>query len=412
MIGCRPRTGKAVRALTRHAGGALVLLSLLWAPGAHAYPYYDDGAGHGCVSCHNQFQGGTGVLHTLHRTTFAVTTCNLCHPSGGGTTPVRTYWSGPGGGYGCAGCHGQDYGETSPNSGQPKATSYGLRLVHVAQGVTACGTSGCHQPGQHGFPNPFPTPYPENVAPPYYNPAYSNLTDPCSSAQEDLSFDSNTLGLDNDGNGLRDYPADPNCSAPLPTFTPTATPEPDTPTPTIGVSCGTAPAVCVASEKGGLKINEKRAGKEKLKVTLSKLQATLTQGQLGNPVSGDTSYKICVYDSTNQLKGEYAVLRAGQTCGSDPCWAAVSTKGYKYKDKAATASGISGMHLTGGASGKGKVKVVGTNATGNLPTGVAAMLQNQTSATVQVVSNNADCFGVGLTDVKKADGHVFTASGP
>lgn len=385
----------------------------LWAAGALAYPMYDDGAGNGCVQCHNGFQGGNGALHSRHRIEFGVATCNLCHPSGGGSTPVRTYWSGPGGGYGCAGCHGQDYGETSPNSGQPKSTSYGLRLYHVAQGVTACGTLSCHAPGTNGFPNPFPTPYTEDVAPPYYSPIYSNLTDPCSSSQEDITVDADSLGLDNDGNGFRDYPADPNCAAPAETATPTPTPSPEPPTatPTLGVACGTAPALsCIAPAKGSLIIDEKTAGKEKLKVSFSKLAAAVTQSQFGDPVGGNTAYRVCVYDGSNQLKGTYTVARAGQTCGDKPCWAAVSDKGYKYKDKAASADGVTMMKLGGGDPGKGKLKIKGKGS--NLPSGIAAALQNQTSATVQVLSSNASCFGVALTEVKKADGVTFSATGP
>lgn len=399
------------------ARGAALALVVGWvasaAPSAHAYPYYDNGAGVGCVSCHNQFQSGTGVLHTQHRTRFAVTTCNVCHPSGGGSTPVRTYWSGTGGGFGCAGCHGQDYGETSPNSGQAKATAYGLRQFHVDQGVSSCGPSGCHQPGTLGHPNPFPTRYGENVAPPYYNPLFSNLTDPCSSSQEDLPFDADSVGLDNDGDGFADYPADSDCPAPADTFTPTptATPLPGTPTPNIGIACGTAPALaCVAPAKGSLLVDEKTAGKEKLKVTFSKLLPAVTQSQFGNPVSGTTGYRICIYNGANQLKGVYTVARAGQTCGNAPCWAAVSDKGYKYKDKSATADGITTMKLSGGDSGKGKIKIKGKGA--NLPSGIAAALQSQTAATVQILSGDASCFGVALTTVKKADGVAFSASGP
>jgi hypothetical protein len=274
---------------------------------------------------------------------------------------------------------------------------------------------GCHQPGTNGHPNPFPTLYGENVAPPYYSPVFSNLTDPCSSSQEDLTVDPDALGLDNDGNGLRDYPADPNCAAPLDTATPSPTPTtaPSTPTPTLGISCGTAPALaCIAPGKGSLLVDEKTAGKEKLKVALSKLQPAVTQGQFGNPTSGSTAYKICIYDAANQLKGDYTVARAGQTCGDKPCWSAVSDKGYKYGDKDAAADGIVKMQLGGGDAGKGKIKVKGQNKTAQLPTGVAALLQNQTSATVQVLTTDAACFGVGLTQVKKADGAVFSAVGP
>ena len=70
------------------------------------------------------------------------------------------------------------------------------------------------------------------------------------------------------------------------------------------------------------------------------------------------------------------------------------------------------MKLIGGDTGKGKIKVIGKNTTGNLPTGVAALLQNQTGATVQVLTSDASCFGVALTQVKKADGTVFNAVAP
>jgi hypothetical protein len=386
-------------------GAAVLLCLMLWAPRAHAYPMYDDGFGVGCVSCHNGFVGGTGVLHLQHRTRFDVVTCNLCHPSGGGTTPVRTYWSGPGGGYGCAGCHGVDYGETSPNSGQPKATAYGLRQFHVNQGVMACGLAGgCHVAGSLGHPNPLPAIMPENVAPVYYDPLFSNLTDPCSSSQEDLPFDLDSVGLDNDGDGAADYPADSDCPVPPPT--PTATP-------VIGVECGTAPAMgCIAPEKGSLSVDEKKPGKEKLKVKLTKLQPAVTQSQFGDPVAGTTGYAICIYDSTNQLKGSYKVERAGDTCDGEACWAAISDKGYKYGDKSGAADGIVKMKFGGGDAGKGKIKVLGKNTSGQLPLGVAALLQNQTSATVQILSSDASCFALRVTQVKKADGTVFKANGP
>src|SRR5262245_12505854 len=204
------------------AYAAALLCVALSAAIAHAYPSYDDGAGNGCVQCHNGFQGGNGPLHFQHRTQLGVTTCNLCHPAGGGTTPVNTYWSGPGGGLGCAGCHGRDYGEVSPNSGEPKSSGYGLRQLHVSKGVTTCGTGGCHHPGVLGHPNPFPPPLGEDVAPPYYDPIFSALMSACSSADEDMTFDADTLGLDNDGDGFVDA-ADPDCADVVSTTTTTTT---------------------------------------------------------------------------------------------------------------------------------------------------------------------------------------------
>jgi len=215
--------------------GALALMALAtWAPRAAAYKSYDDGAGNGCVECHNNssedggFTGGNaGGLHVLHLTKFGITSCALCHASSaGGSKPVLTYYSGDG--YGCAGCHGRDQGETSPNSGKPKSTAYGLRKVHADHDVTVC--ANCHFPGSAstGEPMPAPTILPETVQPPYYLLPNNNLNDPCSAAQEGFE---GTVGLDNDGNDLRDA-NDPACKArtttptPKVTATPTATGKP------------------------------------------------------------------------------------------------------------------------------------------------------------------------------------------
>ncbi|MCW5892031.1 MAG: hypothetical protein KIT14_16020 [bacterium] len=397
-------------------GGAVVAIALtIGATDVQAYQWYDrfGDQTQGCVTCHPAFLGGNGALHAQHRSLLGtpaeqLARCNVCHPNGGGTTPVLTYTSGPigpltSGGFGCSGCHGQLYGETSPNSGLPKATSYGLRQVHVNAGLTQCGTSGCHAQGALGSPDPFPALYPESFPPPYYAAEFSVLRDPCSSAEEDMPFDADLLGLDNDGNGLRDFPNDPNCAAPTTTTTTTLPSFECAPAPTGG---------CVTPSKGVLLVNEKSAGKEKLKVVFTKLQAAVAPSQFGNPVSGSTKYNVCVYDAANQLRGQYTVARAGGTCSNGkPCWATVSNKGYKYNDKASAADGILKMSLSGGAALKGKVIVGGKN-TGAMPTGVALAMQSQTSATAQVVASDGICVGMTLTKVKKADGFLFSAVGP
>jgi hypothetical protein len=48
----------------------------------------------------------------------------------------------------------------------------------------------------------------------------------------------------------------------------------------------------------------------------------------------------------------------------------------------------------------------------SMPTDVAAALLNQTGATVQLLTNDASCFGMSLLQVKKADGKIFKALGP
>ncbi len=390
---------------------AVGLAGALWAAQAGAYPMYDDGFGTGCVLCHVDFKGGPQqVLHAVHTNNFGITECNLCHPNGPGSKPVRTYTSGPGGGLGCAGCHGRDYGEISPNSGQPKATGYGLRQVHANHGVTVCAT--CHQPGQLGHPDPFPPILPENVPPPYYGQPTNTLTNPCASFQEDSGYDTNTVGLDNDGDGAADWPADADCAMPTTTTTSTSTT-----TTTLPVSCDPQPLVgCVAPAKSVLLVNEKKAGKEKIKVALKKLQSVVSQSDFGDPVAGTTNYTICIYDDTDALVGELSVSRAGDLCSGKFCWNAISTKGYKYIDKLTQADGVLKMILVGGNAGKGKtIAIAKNNAPKGLnfmPTGIAPALLNATHATVQILTSDAACFGATVTSVKKADGSIFKATGP
>jgi hypothetical protein len=92
--------------------------------------------------------------------------------------------------------------------------------VHeTALGPGTCNTAGCHEPGALGHPMPFPPIMSEDIAPPYYGLLSNALTDPFDSDNEDLGFDLDVLGLDNDGDGLRDFPADPDCPAPSTTTT-------------------------------------------------------------------------------------------------------------------------------------------------------------------------------------------------
>jgi hypothetical protein len=192
---------------------------------------YNDGGGNGCVSCHPAFFGVSG-LHTSHLTTFGIDNasgeCVLCHQTVAGEKPVLTYWSNAG--FGCSGCHGQDYGETIPtglglsHEGDPKSSGYGLRRKHalIFAGMSepdVCST--CHFPGSPatGDPTPEPAALPETVAPPYYGLSGITLSDPCDSSQE--SFTGLPYGLDNDGNGDADMD-DSACGAFVTTTSTTA----------------------------------------------------------------------------------------------------------------------------------------------------------------------------------------------
>jgi len=182
--------------------------------------------------------------------------------------------------------------------------------------------------------------------------------------------------------------------------------------------CAAAPVRdCIGPEKGMLRVNEKWSGKEKVQVVLGKLTSAVSQDQFGDPVMGTTRYHICIYDQADVLVRQMEIDRAGQSCGTPPrlCWKALSDQGYKYNDKDISADGIQKIIAKGGGVGRGKVIVSGRNNASkgqtSLPTGIATALLNNTKATVQVVTSDADCFEVTATDVKKADGLMFKALG-
>ena len=223
------------------AAACTVVALIVLAPVAIAYPNYHDPAQSGsgyCASCHFRFPN-RAETHDLHVTPLTGA-CNLCHTGGTRNNPFMLWSAGTGDGtsnFGCAGCHGGNYGETVklPNgwdnggetwnlSGLPKASAHGLRKQHLVKGVTDC--IACHADLPRSFIQP------ENVAPPYYPRTDTSVSNPCLGdlvlGGEDSSpeyspvvgspgsdtFVSNTVGLDNDGDGRIDQ-ADPDCNAAL-----------------------------------------------------------------------------------------------------------------------------------------------------------------------------------------------------
>jgi type 1 glutamine amidotransferase len=181
------------------------------------------------------------------------------------------------------------------------------------------------------------------------------------------------------------------------------------------VSCTATPTDgCIAAERASVDIDERVAGKEKLKVALNTLSVATAQSDFGDPVAANTGYAICVYDHAGTLCGEHRVARARQLCGTKPCWRNSSMSGYKYGDKAAPADGIHKMLVRGGGAGKGRLQASGKNNMGKgmvaLPVGHAADLAGSPQAFVRIVTTDAGCFAATLTEVSTADGVRFRAS--
>jgi cysteine-rich repeat protein len=184
-----------------------------------------------------------------------------------------------------------------------------------------------------------------------------------------------------------------------------------------GSLCAAAPIDgCVDAGKASLSVVESKPGKEKLKLALKKLGAAVPLADLGDPVAGATRYDVCIYREGNTLAGELSVDRAGESCGSKPCWKAAGAAGFKYKDAAAAASGVTKLVLKSGDADKGAVSLSAANRTDRgqdaLPKGIAAALEGALSATVQVHTDVPSCFEAQLGNPKQADPDRFKASAP
>lgn len=186
-----------------------------------AYPNYHDpstpAAGY-CAACHPGFSS-RGPTHDLHVPAFTLN-CNLCHTGTDRNNPF-TMWSvgdtSANSNFGCAGCHGGDYGESIRAdynngsalfalSGLRKASGYGLRKEHLARGVTVC--LDCHADVLRCFVKP------ENVEPPNYSRMDVNVFDPCTAEDSTPEQTEDSAGLDNDGDGRIDRD-DPDCNPAL-----------------------------------------------------------------------------------------------------------------------------------------------------------------------------------------------------
>jgi hypothetical protein len=87
--------------------------------------------------------------------------------------------------------------------------------------------------------------------------------------------------------------------------------------------------------------------------------AATSQAELADPTV-DADYTLCIYDQT----GSTSVLDvpAGGTCDGKPCWKALSTKGYGYKDKAGASDGVKSLSLKGSAEAKTKLSMKASGA--------------------------------------------------
>jgi cysteine-rich repeat protein len=99
--------------------------------------------------------------------------------------------------------------------------------------------------------------------------------------------------------------------------------------------------------------------------------ARTTLLEFGDPRT-TTDYRLCVYDASG-LRFT-ATAPAGGMCGTKPCWSALGTSGFKYKDKQLLPDGIQQLTLKQGADGKAKIQLTARGTPLALP-GLATVTQ-------------------------------------
>lgn len=182
-------------------------------------------------------------------------------------------------------------------------------------------------------------------------------------------------------------------------------------------SCAPTPAPgCFFMKKASLAIKEKKPGNEKLKLALKKPAQPLPDGAFGDPLT-TTTVAACIYDEADTLVGELSVDPGG-VCGTKakPCWKALGSGGFRYKDKEASSSGVLKLKGKSPKPEKATFKLKARNKLKKgqtaMPTGITTSLEGATRAWVQVVTSDAQCFEGNLGAVKKNDATQFKAKTP
>jgi hypothetical protein len=170
--------------------------------------------------------------------------------------------------------------------------------------------------------------------------------------------------------------------------------------------------------KAMLLVKDDVAGKEKLIAKLGGGPAT-AQTDMGNPLAAEqggtgTAFTLCIYDGDGAVAGTVLVDRAGETCGSAPCWKPIGKapndpagqgKGYKYGDKSLAADGVLKLLFKAGDAGKTSAMTIGKGA--GLPAGIPAALQSSAQATIQLRSSDGVCLSASVTEITKQEAGYF-----
>ena len=179
-------------------------------------------------------------------------------------------------------------------------------------------------------------------------------------------------------------------------------------------ACGSAPdPMCLVAAKAQLQSNEKTLGKEQLKLQWKKVATPTSRATFGDPIDGTTSVTLCIFDDAGALVQDLAIARAGQTCGTKPCWKLKGKQGFGFQDKPGASDGINKLSYAGGAATKGQASAQGKNDPKkdftSLPSGIVAALTGETAPTIEIRTSDGLCIGAKMNKVTKDAGGQYKA---
>jgi hypothetical protein len=137
-------------------------------------------------------------------------------------------------------------------------------------------------------------------------------------------------------------------------------------------------------------------------------------GSFGNPMAGDQEHRVCVYDASSATPLRLGLaLSNGSACAGVPCWRALRTGGYRYRDTVGLPHGVRAIKLRAHGDGRAKIK---TRARGeNLP--LASLPANGfvPPVIVQFVIESAgsvECWQSSFTAAEENTSEHFSAKAP
>lgn len=123
--------------------------------------------------------------------------------------------------------------------------------------------------------------------------------------------------------------------------------------------------------------------------------------ELGDPVNGQTGYRLCAYDA-NGLFYEGTLVAQG-TCDGKPCWQQ-TRRGLRYRDADAMEDGIARLRITTGAGGRTRLTVSARNYTQHFTPSLLAEPPYDGPVIIQLSNGVDQCWAAEFDDAVRPFG--------